>query len=88
MKLKNGDEIEVDGQKYRVIGNELHEINKGFPPALVTIEPIEREVPICDALRNFYLKKGYDVCPNCGLGREAEGGTGCGEYHEGAYCRL
>ncbi len=86
MELKNGDEFEVGGQKYRVIDNELFEINKGFPPARVTIELVEREAPLDRNLIDFYLKKGYDVCPSCGLDRDAQGGTGCGKYHYGSYC--
>ena len=88
MKLKNGDEFEVGGQKYRVIDDELHEINKGFPPARVTVELVERESPLDRNLIDFYLSKGYDVCPCCGLGREAQGGTGCGKYHYGTYCMV
>lgn len=88
MKLKNGDEIEVGGQRYRVINDELYEINKGFPPTRIMPELVEREAPIDQNLIDFYLKKGYDVCPNCGLDREAPGGTGCGKYHYGTYCRV
>lgn len=88
MKLKNGEEIEVSGQKYRVINDELHEINKGFPPARVMVELVEREVPLDRNLIDFYLKRGYDVCPCCGQGRDAEGGTGCGKYHYGNYCLV
>ena len=89
MKLKNGDEVEVGGQRYRVIDDELYEINKGFPPLRTTVEPRnDIPVPLDQNLIKFYLKKGYDVCPNCGQEREVPGGTGCGKYHYGAYCLV
>lgn len=88
MKLKNGDEVEVGGQRYRVIDDELYELNKGFPPARTTIE-IDENVPVRldQNLIDFYLKKGYDVCPSCGRGKDEEGLTGCPKgCHNGTYC--
>ena len=86
LKLKNGDEVEVGEERYRVIGGELRVINPGSPPMELTVVP--REVPVRPEpdLIEFYLKKGYDVCPSCGCGREEQGGTGCGKYHYGTYC--
>ena len=81
-----GDEIEVGGQKYRVLGDELHEINKGSPPAKLMPEFVPREAPLDQPLIDFYLKKGYDVCPNCGGDKNQRGGAGCGQYHYGTYC--
>ena len=86
MKLRNGDEIEVGEQRYRVLDDRLFEINVGFPPAEVFPELKEGKVPLDQNLIDYYLKKGYDVCPNCGQDRNEEGGTGCGKYHYGTYC--
>ena len=89
MKLKNGDEIEVGGERYRVMNDELYVINEGSPPMEITVVPREDiPVPLDQNLIDFYLKKGYDVCPRCGRGREEQGGTGCGKYHYGTYCLV
>ena len=87
MKLKNGDEIEVGGERYRVILDELFLIKRGMPPIRLDIE-IEKDphIPLCPNLISFYEKKGYDVCPRCGGDRNSPGGTGCGKEHYGTYC--
>lgn len=88
MKLKNGDEIEVGEERYRVVADELFLINEGSPPLLelTTVPRDDIPVRLDSGLIDFYLKKGYDVCPNCGGERNSEGWTGCGQYHYGTYC--
>lgn len=86
MKLTNGDEVEIGEQKYRVICDELHKINKGSPPAMIEIK--EWESPLDRKLIDFYLKKGYEVCPSCGGERNSSGLTGCGTHHNGTYCLV
>jgi len=86
MKLKNGEEIEVGEERYIVIDDDLYKINKGRPPMEITVVPQDAPTPLDPNLIDFYLKKGYDVCPSCGLGKEERGGTGCGKYHYGTCC--
>ena len=75
----------MGGERYRVIDDELFTINKGSPPLEITIVPREVPVKLDPNLITFYLKNGYDVCPNCGGDRYQSGGTGCGQYHYGTY---
>ena len=87
MKLKNGDKVEVGGERYRVIDDTLFVINEGRPPMEITVVPRDDiRAPLGRNLIEFYLKKGYDVCPSCGRDVDAVGGTGCGKYHSGTYC--
>lgn len=91
MKLKNGDEIEVGGERYRVMDDELFLIDKGSPPIRMEIEtPIkEPHIPPDDRLIAFYEKKGYDVCPSCGRDRKDPASTGCPMgSHYGTYCLV
>lgn len=86
MKLKNGDEVEVGEERYRVIDDELFEINEGCPPREITIVPCDVPVRLDPNLIEFYRKKGYDVCPNCGGDRNSPALTGCERgYHYGTY---
>lgn len=49
--------------------------------------PKEKPFPLDPKLIVFYLKKGYDVCPNCGRGKEESALTGCAKgNHYGTYC--
>ena len=88
MKLKNGDKVEVGGERYKVIDDELFIINKGSPPMELTILPREVPTRLDGDLIAFYLKKGYDVCPSCGGDKKDSGGAGCGHNHYGTYCLV
>ena len=83
--LKNGDEVEVDGERYRVVLDELHIIRKGSPPLE---ERSEEEKAVLRVLPFFNNPPTYDVCPSCGGTREQQGLTGCGQWHYGTYCLV
>ena len=85
MKLNNGDEVVVGIQRYRVIGDELHEINRGSPPLE---KRSDKEIEILKTLPFFNIPSSNDACPKCGGDKYESGGTGCGREHYGTYCLV
>ena len=62
--------------------------DEGYEAGLLE-EYKEHPTPLDPKLTEFYLKKGYDVCPSCGRGKEEEALTACPKgSHYGTYCLV